>query len=847
MTFYSKSIELTLKELKSKREGLTKEEVKSRLEKYGKNQIKRIHKLSAIKILLNQFKSFIIYVLLAATLISLLFNEYTDAIVILIIVILNALLGFYQEYKAEKSMQLLKRLSEPMTIVIRDNKEIAIPSEELVPGDILIIEEGSAITADARIIESYGLKIDESTLTGESTPVEKSPQVINKQLTIQDQKNMLFSGTINISGRGKAIVTSTGMLTEIGKIATSLQEIKETETPLQQKLRQFGYQITLGILFIASVIFIISSFKYTFYETLLLSVALAVAAIPEGLPAIITITLSLGTQRMLKKNALIRKLTSVETLGSTDFICADKTGTLTKNEMTVTDVYMNGNLMKLKDNSLYLDERKIKIDLHKKIFEIATLCNNATENVYDPTEKALLEASESLNLFFKNPRTGEIPFTPENKYMVTFNLADRRETAYMKGAPETVLEKCSYIYNNGRVLHLTTTEKNRILEVQKEMSSKALRVLAFAYSMDSNTKRMVFTGLMGMIDPPRPEVYNAIKECRRAGIKVVMITGDHPLTATAIASQIGIKGRMITGVQLNDISIEKLENEVEEIAVYARVLPEHKIKIVSALQRKGHIVAMTGDGINDAPALKQADIGTAVGSGTDIAKEQADMVLLDDNFATIVSAVEEGRRIYENIKKPIKYLFSGNISEILTIFISLLLFLPLPLLAIQILWINLITDGLPALALTTNQINKRLMSNPPRKIKEKIMLRSDLTTIISTGIIITIGTLLLFKIYLDRYDLVYAQTMAFTALVTFQLFNTFNYRAEDKTIFSKEFFKNKYILLAISFSFILQIFVVYFLNDYFRIVPLLATDWLIIILVSSSVVLYKELRLLFIS
>jgi len=845
MSFYNKTIESTFKELKSGKDGLNSEEAKSLLKTHGKNQLKTTYKLSIIKLLISQFKSFIIYVLLAATLISFLFKEYTDAIIIFVVVILNTLLGFYQEYKAEKSMLLLKKLSSPTSIVMRDNKQQLISSTELVPGDIIIVEAGSIITADARIIESYDLKLNESTLTGESTPVEKSSSIINKEVQIADQKNMLFAGTTVVSGRAKAIVTLTGMSTELGKIASSLQQIEETQTPLQIKLRQFGFYITLIILAICLIVFVISSFKYSIYETLLISIALAVAVIPESLPAVITITLSLGTQRMLKKNSLIRKLTSVETLGSTTIICVDKTGTLTKNEMTVTDIYMNNQGLKLKNNSLYLNEEKVGLNYYQKIFEIASLCNDATENIYDPTEKALIKASKDLKLYYTNPRTNEIPFTPENKYMVTFNLVNNDEIAYMKGAPEIVLEKCYYIYKNGRVLHLTVQEKNKILEMQKEMSSNALRVLAFAYSKDSRLDRMIFTGLIGMIDPPREEVKQSIEQCNEAGIKVVMITGDHPLTAKAIASQIGISGKTITGKELEKISIDKLESVVENIAIYARVSPEHKLKIVNALQKKGHVVAMTGDGVNDTPALKQADIGIAVGSGTDIAKESSDLVLLDDNFSSIVSAVEEGRRTYSNIKKSIKYLFSGNLAEILIILISLILQLPLPLIAIQILWINLITDSLPALSLTTDPTNNHIMSKLPRKPKERLLLNNEISTIILTGIVMTIGSLLLFKFYLDKYNLVYAQTITFMTLATFQLINTLNYRTEEKTIFSREFFKNKYILLALLVSFLLQIFIVYYLTDIFKIVQLSLLDWLIIVAVSSTVLVIQEIRKLF--
>ena len=845
---HNKEIKEVLKELNSGINGLTGAEAEERLKKYGLNQIKEIHKISVFKILLNQLKSFIIYVLIVAAIIALLFGKLTDSIIIFAIIILNTILGFIQEYKAEKSIQALKRLAAPTAIVIRDGKEKLIPASQLVPGDIIIVESGSRISADARIIESSSLKIDESTLTGESTPVEKSSLILKKEnVQIADQNNMLFSGTITVYGRCRAIVTSTGMKTELGKIALSIQEVKEEPTPLQKKLKELGFHITLGIIAVSSFIFIIGYLRgQNTLDMLLASVSLAVAAIPEGLPAVITITLALGTRRMIGKNALIRKLSAVETLGSVSIIAADKTGTMTKNEMTVTEIYTNNKLIQLKNNKLFYDEKEWNNKEASKLFEIASLCNNASVNeISDPTEKALLIASENLNLKYEYKRIKEVPFSSETKYMSTLNLVNGKEILYIKGAPEIILGMCKYIYKEGRSILLNSKEKERIINQYSEMAHNALRVLGFAYSMDNSSKNLIFTGLVGMIDPPREEVFESIKKCKKAGIKVIMITGDHKLTAQAIASQIGIHGKAITGEELEKLSTEKLSEIIEDIDIFARVNPQHKLKIVRALQKKGHVVAMTGDGVNDAPALKKADIGTAVGSGTDVAKEASEMIIMDDNFSTIVSAVEEGRRIYENIKKFIYFLFTTNLAEILILFLSLIIGLPLPLIAVQILWVNLVTDGLPALALGVDPTNHNIMEKKPRNQKESILNKKSMINLLTLSLVITFGTILLFKYYLSSTNLVYAQTIAFSALVIYELFNVLNFRAQEKTIFSKEFYANKYLLGAILLSFLMQLVIVYFFTDIFNLIKLTFIDWIIIIAVSSTVLIFQEIRKLF--
>ena len=846
---YNKEIKEVMKELNSSMNGLTDAEAGERLKKYGLNQIKEIHKISIFKILLNQFKSFIIYVLMAASIIAFLFGKTTDTIIILAIIILNTILGFIQEYKAEKSIQALKKLAAPNAVVIREGKEKLIPASDLVPGDIIIIESGSKISADARIIESSSLRIDESTLTGESTPVDKVSSVIKSEnVQIADQNNILFSGTTCVYGRGKAVIIDTGMKTELGKIASSIQEVEEQPTPLQIKLKQFGFHITLGIIIITALIFFLGYFRnQNAVDMFLASLSLAVAAIPEGLPAVITITLALGTQRMLKRNALIRKLPAVETLGSVSVICVDKTGTITKNEMASTLLYMNNKLVDIKDNKLLYNKKEIDKREFSKLFEIASLCNNATiDGVSDPTEKALIVASKNLNFNFNYKRIKESPFDSDKKYMATLNLVDGNQISYVKGAPEKILDMCKYSYRNGRETILNRKDRESVINAYHEMANNALRVLGFAYSKDENPKNLVFTGLIGMIDPPREEVYESIKTCRKAGIKVVMITGDYKLTAQAIASQIGLHGKIITGEELDKLSTQRLSEIVEDISIYARVNPSHKLKIVSALQKKGHIVAMTGDGVNDAPALKKADIGAAVGSGTDVAKESSEMVLIDDNFSTIVSAVEEGRRIYENIKKFIYYLFSSNLAEILVLFIALLISLPLPIIAIQILWINLVTDGLPALALGLDPTNHEIMERKPRDAKEKIINKSSLINLIALSLVMSLGTIFVFNYYLSNNSLIYAQTVAFSTLMLYQMFNVLNYRAQDRTIFSSEFFKNKYLLGAILISVLLQIFIVYFMPDLFNLIKLTLFDWLVIALVSSTVLIFQEIRKLFI-
>ena len=853
--YHKKEVNEVLKELNANQDGLSKREALQRLEKYGRNEIQRFKKVSPFKMFISQFKSFIIYVLLAAALLSIFLGEKTDAIVILAIVILNALFGFFQEFKAEKSIESLRKLSAPTALVIRDGKTQKIPSAEVVPGDIIVIEEGCYIPADARLIEIASLKIDESTLTGESVPVSKSIDIIKKDTVISNQKNMLFAGTIATMGRGKAVVVATASNTELGKIAREIQHIGEKQTPLQKKLQSLGINITIAILVIALIIFILGFLRgSSLIDSLLVAVALAVAAIPEGLPAVVTITLAIGTQRMLKKNALVRRLSAVESLGSVTVICSDKTGTLTKNEMTVTRVYANNKLISVTGRGyetigeFFYDNKKVDAKELEKLMQIAKLCNNASLDGHsDPTEKALLVAAKKSKYEKDYKRLKEIPFSSETKFMTTLNKIDNEEIFNMKGAPEIVLEKCNKILLNNREIKLTKQHKDEILNVYEKMASDALRVLGFAYSM--NNKDYVFVGLMGMIDPPREGVKEAIASCETAGIRVIMITGDYAATAKAIAKEIEIKGEAITGDEIDKLTSDELAKSVDKFSIFARVDPQHKVKILDALKKNKQVVAMTGDGVNDAVALKKSDVGISVGSGTDVAKEASDIVLLDDNFVTVANAVKEGRGIYDNIKKSIGYLFSCNLAEVAVIFFALLIGLPIPLIAIQILAMNLITDGLPALALGVDKINEDVMNKKPRNPSQNIVTKKDLLFFISQAFVITVLTLGLFVYYLNKNaitNLIYVQTIAFSSLVLFELFNAVNYHSGGISLFKKGLFSNKHLVGANIISFLIQLLIVYVLVNVFKTTPLLLIDWVFILTAGIIVVVVQETIKLFI-
>lgn len=817
---HDKTIEQVFRELNTSGKGLSQQEAEERLKQYGLNEIKEGKKVSPLEIFINQFKSIVIWILIIATIISAFLHEYIDAIVILVIIVLISVLGFILEYRAERSIEALKKLASLNATVIRGGEKEETDAKQIVPGDIIVLETGDKVPADARLFEVVNLQIQEAALTGESRPVSKNTKELPEKTPVADMKNMVFSSTIVVSGRAKAIVTATGMQSEIGKIATMIEEVKPEPTPLQKRMDELGKWIGKVVIAIAFVIFTVVTIfqEKSLLDNLIVAVAVAVAAIPEALLAIVTMALAIGTQRMLKRNALVRRLPSVETLGSTTVICSDKTGTLTANEMTVKKLFVNGKIIEVtgtgyetKGQFLYKN-KPVKIDDMELLLRIGALNNNSELKggtvIGDPTEGCLIVSAEKSGLNKQDldkefPRIDEIEFTSERKMMTTIHKHHGEKIAYVKGAPEVVLKLCNYIYINGKVKKLTEQEKKEILEINKEFGDEALRVLGFACKTLVNTqseKNLIFVGLQGMIDPPREEVKVAIDKCEKAGIKVIMITGDHEITARAVAKEIGLTGKVFTGQQLDEI--ENLEEYVEDVAIFARVNPEHKIKIVDALKKKGHVVAMTGDGVNDAPALKKADIGISMGiTGTDVSKEASSMILTDDNFASIVNAVEEGRGIYDNIRKYIGFLLSGNISEVLIIFLGIIFGLPLPLTATQILLINLVTDGLPALALSADPFEPNAMSRKPRKQDEPIYKGLN-PFLIYYPIAMTITALLVFSwFYFNKDSLLQAQTATFLTISMFELYQAFASRSTIYPAFKVGILKNKFLILAVLSSF----------------------------------------------
>jgi Ca2+-transporting ATPase len=876
-----------LKKMGSSPQGISPEEASSRLRTHGTNEIKSEKKINPITIFLGQFKSTLVIILIFATFFSALIGEVIDAIAIFIIVILNAIFGFVQEYRAEKTIEALKRMTTPESIVIRNGKKLRIQSTGIVPGDVVILEQGTRVPADMRIIKTSEMKIDEAILTGESQPVTKETSPL-KAAALADRKNMCYMGTVVSYGRGVGVVVSTGMNTEMGKIAHRIEETGEEETPLQKKLAAFGKKLGAIILGICAVVAVTGILRGSLLagnpitEKLITTqiingIALAVAAVPEGLPAVVTVTLALGLRRLARRNALMRRLPTVETLGSTTVICSDKTGTLTRNEMTIRrvwypgrDISVTGTGYEPKGNFM-VNERKIDASRDRQLSSIlrtGVLCNNASLEmsdrkwsiIGDPTEGAIIVAgrkaghqNDDLNREF--PRKKEFPFTSERKMMSTVN-SHKGMVVHVKGAPENVLRKCTKIMINGKARTLTTRYRKEILSMNTEFATGALRVLALAIKEtrtlpgkeEQAESGLTFLGLAGMIDPPRKTVPRDIGLCKRAGIKVVMITGDHKDTAVAISKQIGIVGERpvaLTGEELEKLSRKELCEKARDISVYARVNPEHKVRIVEALRSNGHVIAMTGDGVNDAPALKSADIGIAMGiKGTDVAKEASDMILRDDNFSSIVSAIKEGRGIYDNIKKFIQYLLSSNTGEVLIVFIATLIALVDPetgliLLPLQLLWINILTDGLPALALGVDPASPDIMDRKPRDPKESILTRRMTTDILIVGIVMCIGTLFLFWLNLPTGGR-HAMTVAFTAIVMFEMVRVQTVRSDYKI----GFLSNRVLLLAMSLSIGLQLIVVYapFLQPIFNTTPLGVWDWVEIIMVSISVMVIMKLR-----
>ncbi len=860
---HSKAIEQVLKELKTSDKGLSQQEASERLKQYGLNEIKEGKKISPWKIFINQFKSIVVWILIFATIISAFLQEYIDALVIFVIIILIALLGFVQEYRAERSIEALKKLASLKATVLRDNQKKDIDSKELVPGDIIILETGDKVPADARLIEVFNLQAQEAALTGESQPVKKHTNVLEEKTAIADMKNMVFSGTIIVSGRAKAVVIATGMQSEFGKIAKMIEDVKPEPTPLQKKMDNLGKWLGKIVIVIAVIIFAVGLLFHEKppLEMLKFAAAVAVAAIPEALAGIVTIALSIGTRRMLKRNALVRNLPSVETLGSTTVICSDKTGTLTANQMTVRKIFVNGKVIDVtgvgyetKGQFIYKN-KPVGADEAELLLRIGILNNNSDikgDNIIgDPTEVALIVSAAKIGLIKEDldieyRRIDEIEFTSERKMMTTIHGYHGEKISYVKGAPEVVLKLCNYININGKVKKLTNEMKQEILEVNKQFAEQALRVLGFAYKSivteKDPEKNLTFVGLQAMIDPPREEVKLAIEKCKKAGIKVIMITGDHEITAKAVAKEIGLTGKAITGQRLDEI--KNLEDWVEDISVFARVNPEHKIKIVDALKKKGHVVAMTGDGVNDAPALKKADIGIAMGiSGTDVSKEASSMILTDDNFASIVNAVEEGRGVYDNIRKYIGFLLSGNIGEVLIVFLGIIFGLPLPLTATQVLLINLVTDGLPALALSGDPFEPNAMSRKPRKQDEPIFKGLN-PFLIYYPIAQVICSLSMFLwIWLAENNLPKAQTAAFLTIGMFELYQSFASRSTIYPAIKVGLFKNKWIIWAFlsSFAFMLIAIFVPSFGKHLDMFPLEPWRFLFIVIISISGAVIIEL------
>lgn len=848
-TFFNRSVEEVLREQESSSGGLSNAQAADRLKKYGPNALVEGKKKGVLQVFLEQFKDLLVVILIVAAIISMLSGQGESTIVIFAVLILNAILGTVQYFKAEKSLESLKAMSSPTAKVLRGGAKVEVPSKEVVPGDIVFLEAGDLVVADGRVIENFSLKVNESSLTGESEGVEKTEEVIpGEKVALGDQKNMVFSGSLVTYGRATVVVTGTGMHTEIGKIASLMNQTQQRKTPLQQSLDDFSKKLAVIILAICVVVFGLSLYReMPILDSLMFAVALAVAAIPEALSSIVTIVLAMGTQKMAKENAIIKDLKAVESLGSVSVICSDKTGTLTQNKMCVQKIYADGQLLDGKDLQLPNGPQRL-------LLKIAILASDATSvdgaDIGDPTEVALVQLGdlfgvEEVAYRQQHPRLGEIAFDSDRKLMSTLHDIDGTPTLLTKGAIDVMLGRATKIFTSKGVLPLDEAGKQEILRVNNALSEQGLRVLAFGYrpldavrplTLEDETD-MTFVGLISMIDPPREESVQAVADAKRAGIRTVMITGDHKVTATAIARKIGIftDGDMaLEGVELDAMSDEELDQKLAKIAVYARVSPENKIRIVDAWQRKGRIVSMTGDGVNDAPALKKADIGVAMGiTGTEVSKDAASMILEDDNFATIVKAVLNGRNVYENIKNAIQFLLSGNMAAILCVLFASIVGLPMPFAPVHLLFINLLTDSLPAIAIGMEPARKDLLDRKPRDPKEPILNRSLLGKIFGQGLLIGIATMAAFYIgYGSTQNAALAMTMAFATLTLARLFHGFNCRGE-KSIFRLGLSSNKYSLMAFAAGIVLlaAVLLLPFLETLFQVAPLtLANVGMIVLL-----------------
>ena len=858
------------------RGGLTTAEAGLRIKGSGPNELREKKGRGPLAIFLEQFKGLIIWVLIAAALVSGFLKEWVDALAILAIIILNAVLGLIQEYRAERSLAALKGLSAPAAKVVRDAAPALVPARELVPGDLIELEAGDHVPADSRVVwHTPNFAVQEGSLTGESSPVNKTALVLPEEETpLADRANVVYLGTSVVSGKARAVVVETGMQTELGRIAGLIQGITKESTPLQRKLEQFGKWIIYLCFVLVALVFVIGVLRGgELLDMFLTAVSLAVAAIPEGLPAVVTIALALGVQRMVRRHVLIRKLASVETLGCATVICSDKTGTLTKNEMTVRSVWTSGRSFDVTGIGYEPEGEFIAggkagrpadfPDLLKTL-TVAVLCNNAqlvraggpVKVFGDPTEIAILTVAAKAGIWKQDAEKAlelaeEIPFDSDRKKMTIIRKSDRGLTVFTKGAPDILLKDCTRILEDGRERPIAAADLDRIAAATDALSAQALRVLAVAYKdledepyscqADVIERELAFCGLIAMMDPPRPEVRSAVDKCRSSGIRTVMITGDHKNTAVAIARELGLFASdsvALTGEDVDRLSDDELDRTVEKVAVYARVSPEHKLRSVRAWRRRGEVVAMTGDGVNDAPAVKEADIGVAMGiTGTDVTKEVSDMVITDDNFASIVAAVEEGRGIYDNIKKFIHYLLSCNSGEILVMFVASLLGFPVPLLPIQILWVNLVTDGLPALALGVDPVDPQIMNRPPRKPDEPVITRARAWIMMAQGAFIAACSLSAFLFILDveKEGIVRARTVALAVLSCSQLFHAFNCRSMKVSIFKLGVFSNPSLVLATGSSFLLQLSIIYvpFFQTIFKTQALSLLDLGVILAFSS--------------
>lgn len=884
--WHALATEEVLAKLGSGKYGLSQGDASERLDKYGSNELREEETISPWRMLLEQFKNVLIIILLIAVAISAFTGELTDAIVIFIIILFAAGLGFIQEYRAGKAIQALKKMAAPLASVLRDDREVEVPSRDLVPGDVIVIRMGDVIPADARIVEEYSLRTNEAALTGESMAVDKVADPMAEDAVVADRLNTVYAGTVAVYGRAKAVVVETGSTTEFGKIAKMLQDVEQERTPLQVSLDNVGKWIAIGALVLCGVLAVIGVIRgHAPLEMLIWGVSLAVAAVPEALPAVVTISLALGVSRMVKRHALVRRLSAVETLGCTTVICSDKTGTLTEDQMTLRKIYLSGKYVEITGagyepkGDFYIDgkpvDRANAPDLHKYLIS-TNLCSGTKlyqeENGHwtikgDPTEGGFLVAGVKAGMPIERicatyRQVGEIPFTSETKRMIAVYGEQDGDMAYSNGAAEVILLASDYVYIDGQEKKLDQQARAKINAAIQQMAAEGLRVLGTAYRKlpekytldDSIAQGMVLMGLGGMIDPPRPEAKASIEVCDKAGIKTVMITGDHKLTAVTIARQLGImkRGLALTGEEIDRMSQEEFEKVADNVDVYARVSPEHKLRVVDALTKRGHVTAMTGDGINDAPALKKADIGIAMGiKGTDVTKEAADMILTDDNFASIVAAVEEGRAIFDNIKKYLVYLLSCNVGEIL-LMAAVILFGPLmgieggvlPLIAIQILYVNLATDGLPALALSVDPHAGDIMEKRPRSRHQNIFTPEVLTYMAIIGIWTALASLFVFIWAIKSgEDIMEAQSLCFVTLIIVQFMNAFNCRSLDKSVFNLGVRQNRWLLAAVGWEICMLLLVVYLpiLQGPFNTFSLTPTDWLIALGSAASIIVVGEI------